>query len=402
VGRKLESELRQVVDAISAAVVVTKISDNALVFANRRAADLFDVPFDELRGELAPGSWVDREQRREVASRVEIADGEVTVERVRFRDREGAIHSLRVVVARAELEGEAVRIWTLCDEPLAQDSSTDRDTTLRAMVAMSSGPLLVERKRDGRIMLSNRDAASLLGRLENQLVGRNMQEIFAEPEKLAPIREALADGGHLEGVKAELETSAGERVTAVLRARNGRYADDDVFLWALAPVAGEGVESAKHQAAIRDPVTGLYNRVYFARVAHHEVERARRYGRTLCVAVLDVDWPGGTVSDEVLQAIADICLECVREVDVVARHERSELVALLPETPRAGAEKVVERMRQAVERAGSDGGLDGLNVSVGLSELLPEDDGLIDVMQRAEAALDHARDAGRNCVRVVS
>lgn len=399
-GRKLEAELRQVVDAIPAAVIVTRVADNALVFANRRAAELFDVPFDELRGELAPGAWIDREQRREVLSQVEVSDT-VVAEGLEIRCKEGKTHLLRLVVGRAQCEGEQVRVWSLFEAQGAQPAS-DRDTTLRSLVTMSSGPLLVERKHDGRIMLTNRDAATLFGRLENQLVGRNMAELFADEGARKRAYDGLAAEGQLEGLEAELESSVGEGVTAVLRARSGRYAGDDVFLWAIAPVAGEGAESAKHQAAIRDPVTGLYNRVYFSRVAHHEVERARRYGRTLCIAVLEIDWPGRSVTDEILQAIADICLECVREVDVVARHERSELVALLPETPRSGAEKVVERMRKAVEGAGRAGDLDGLNLSVGLSELLPEDDGLVDVMQRAEAALVHARDAGRNCVRVIS
>ena len=117
---------------------------------------------------------------------------------------------------------------------------------------------------------------------------------------------------------------------------------------------------------------------------------------------MELDWCGRMVPDEIVQVVADICAECVREVDVLARSAKLKFVALLPETPRSGGEKVVDRMRGAVEESGTSSGLDGLNLSIGLSELLPEDDGLVDVIQRAEGALDHARDAGRNCVRVIS
>src|SRR5262249_48039151 len=58
-----ESNLRALVDFSPVAMVLTRIADSKVLLANRRAAALFDVPLDAIRGRNAPQHWVDQVER---------------------------------------------------------------------------------------------------------------------------------------------------------------------------------------------------------------------------------------------------------------------------------------------------------------------------------------------------
>jgi diguanylate cyclase (GGDEF)-like protein/PAS domain S-box-containing protein len=93
------------------------------------------------------------------------------------------------------------------------------------------------------------------------------------------------------------------------------------------------------QQAIRDPLTGLYNRHYFNELVQKELERADRYAHPLSLMMVDVDGfravnnrLGHLKGDKVLRAVAQQLRHEVRSVDHVVRYGGDEFVILMPET----------------------------------------------------------------------
>src|SRR5213592_1724190 len=89
--------------------------------------------------------------------------------------------------------------------------------------------------------------------------------------------------------------------------------------------------------AMRDPLTGLYNRRQLEEGLHREVLRARRVGGTVGVMAIDVDHfkrvndtLGHEVGDRALRGIADELASCVREEDIACRAGGEEFVIILP------------------------------------------------------------------------
>ncbi len=104
--------------------------------------------------------------------------------------------------------------------------------------------------------------------------------------------------------------------------------------------------------ALRDPLTGLYNRRHFNEVFQQRFDEARRYGDTLCLAVIDVDnfkrtndLFGHTAGDAVLMTLAATVRADLRSSDTCARFGGDEFVVLMPQTRLPDARHVLERMQ---------------------------------------------------------
>ncbi|TMG73300.1 MAG: sensor domain-containing diguanylate cyclase, partial [Betaproteobacteria bacterium] len=159
--------------------------------------------------------------------------------------------------------------------------------------------------------------------------------------------------------------------------------------------------------AMRDPLTGLYNRRQLEESLHREILRARRGGASVGIMAIDVDHfkqvndtLGHEAGDCVLRKIADELASCVREEDVACRAGGEEFVIILPGTGkpalRSRAETVRRKIEQARIRAG-DGTLN-LTVSIGLASFPSYGDIGQSVLRAADVALYKAKAAGRNRV----
>lgn len=111
----------------------------------------------------------------------------------------------------------------------------------------------------------------------------------------------------------------------------------------------------EREMARTDDLTGVRNPRSFAEVADAELRRARRFGRPLTVAYLDLDdfktvndTLGHSAGDAVLRAAAQAMVRSLRGVDVVARLGGDEFGVLLPETDADLAGTVIQKVLQAV------------------------------------------------------
>ena len=167
--------------------------------------------------------------------------------------------------------------------------------------------------------------------------------------------------------------------------------------------------------AMKDALTGAWNRRKFIQSGEDLAKIPARYGNPLTLMMMDLDHfkkindsYGHGVGDIVLQNVAKLCLEAMRDVDIFARIGGEEFAALLPETGLEDAKILAERIRTTIEDQvwpikGSD-----LNctVSIGLACLPPDSDGepesLKALMSRADDALYTAKQTGRNRVVLAS
>jgi diguanylate cyclase (GGDEF)-like protein len=165
-------------------------------------------------------------------------------------------------------------------------------------------------------------------------------------------------------------------------------------------------------SATYEAMTGLYRREVILEQLQREVERARRYGRPLAVAMADLDHfksindrHGHLAGDTVLVRVAQVLTGTIRFSDAIGRYGGEEFLLLLPETELAGAVAVAEKIRRQVEglRVSVAAGIHvQLTLSLGVAALEPamarQEDAATALIALADTNLLRAKSLGRNRV----
>ncbi|OOC48486.1 diguanylate cyclase [Thioalkalivibrio versutus] len=159
----------------------------------------------------------------------------------------------------------------------------------------------------------------------------------------------------------------------------------------------------------KDSLTGLLKHASIKEAANREVLRARRIGRPVTLAMLDIDHfkvvndtYGHAVGDVVISSIATLLRQRLRQSDIIGRYGGGEFVAVLPECEAEHARRVLEDIRRnfASLDFGRKGERFGCTISIGMvcSADYPDQDGP-ELLVAADEALYKAKRGGRNQVQ---
>jgi len=157
----------------------------------------------------------------------------------------------------------------------------------------------------------------------------------------------------------------------------------------------------KEDSALRDELTGLFNRRYFNQELSREIERFRRFGHPFSLLMLDLDHfkdfndtHGHSAGDQALRDIARLLGDSARLYDRAVRYGGEEFAIILPQACQDEALAVAERIREAAQEHQIEFGqqlLGPLTVSIG-SATFPQDAlDMTELVCRADEALYAAK-----------
>jgi diguanylate cyclase (GGDEF)-like protein len=162
--------------------------------------------------------------------------------------------------------------------------------------------------------------------------------------------------------------------------------------------------------ALRDALTGLYNRGYLEESLAREASRARRSEKPFGVMMIDIDHFkrfndtfGHAAGDTVLRTVGQLLLSLARAEDIPCRYGGEEFVLVMSHASPITLRERAERLRLGVQRLAleSDGRSVGpITLSVGIAIFPDHGDSGLAVLQAADAAMYRAKAAGRNRVVV--
>ncbi len=166
-------------------------------------------------------------------------------------------------------------------------------------------------------------------------------------------------------------------------------------------------ETLRHQA-LRDPLTGLYNRRYMQDALERLAAVADRTRSSLSIIMVDLDHfkklndeHGHATGDAVLRDVASALIASLRSSDVACRYGGEELVVLLPDCSLSQAIEKAEAMRERIEILSSRYDA-SISASFGVAAIPETHRTPEDALKSADEALYQAKEAGRNRVVAAS
>lgn len=243
------------------------------------------------------------------------------------------------------------------------------------------------------------------------------------PERSALVRcargESNAATGYAEDDDAPIFEGRGWYAIATVRTNDGSvcallYADGSrertIAPWSvtalseLAAQAALTLENVRLRAelerlAMRDALTGLFNRRALTERLSIELARAKRTGEPLGFAMIDIDdfkkindSRGHAAGDEALLTFARTLSETVRATDIPARFAGDEFSLIMPNTDRVAATNVLDRFYTAIRAA-------GLSCSTGIAFMPTDGEEERPLFEAADGAVYISKRAGKNTYR---
>jgi len=181
-----------------------------------------------------------------------------------------------------------------------------------------------------------------------------------------------------------------------------------IYLNQAAPVieARQLMQSLK-ETAMRDPMTGLYNRRFLEDYIDSMLAGLIRQDATMGILMCDVDFfkkvndeYGHDIGDDVIKGLSNILAEAVRDADLAIRYGGEEFILLLPHTDEDGAMLLAERIRMELESFTFQTPMGPLKktLSVGVSMFPADGKGFWECVKYSDIALYKAKESGRNKV----
>lgn len=233
-----------------------------------------------------------------------------------------------------------------------------------------------------------------------ELVNRRRDgSVYREEQTITPVADASGKVTHFIAIKQDV-TSRHDDADALRQAHEELKAR-------IAQI--EDLNRSLHEQAIRDPLTGLFNRRYFEVTMEREAARLARESGTTCLVAVDLDHfkrindtHGHAAGDAVLRHVGRVLRSSVRASDIPCRFGGEEfVVALLGASLELGAARA-ESIRRALEQApiDADGTPIAVTASFGVAIHGAASPSLAASLDAADRALYEAKVAGRNCVKI--
>ena len=283
------------------------------------------------------------------------------------------------------------------------DVNENNENIIKMFNTMGNPLFLI--REDGEIVLINSKGKKIIGENFKEDEINNIKDVVKWLTfDISKIIDKIILEESVEDIEGRIKNSLGEEIFFTLSGVSGSYKGKGaLFITINDYTIQKKAEEQMKDIAIRDELTGLYNRRYLNMIIGDEIERAERYEIPLSIFILDLDffkkindlW-GHPVGDSVLKMTGEIISKSTRLSDFQFRIGGEEFLIIMPHTDFKGAKIAAEKLRIEIEKvihpvAGK------FTASLGVAER-KKGETYHQLYQNADAALYKAKETGRNRV----
>ncbi|GGY12701.1 sensor domain-containing diguanylate cyclase [Paludibacterium paludis] len=338
------------------------------------------------------------------------------------------------VAERRDAEDSARQANLWLERKVAERSRAlaESEARFRDLADTAPVPLAVSRFGDGSVLYVNQKAREMF-QVEDSPFSLCVEDFYVSRSARAQILERLDALEYLQDHEMELKDSLGRQFWAMVSCTLIRRDGEKQIIIGISDISSRKVREqslqmanralqahlveveSRHQGlrdqAMRDPLTGLFNRRFLDQVLPEHVSLCRFSGSQLAIVMIDVDhfktindtW-GHRGGDDVLATLGAYLSDQFRSSDLVCRYGGEEFVVVMPDTPpdmaQARAVELCEMLRTKTFYA--NGHPISITMSVGMAAFPLHGDDAGPLLLRADEALYQAKREGRDRVVVAS
>lgn len=283
---------------------------------------------------------------------------------------------------------------------------------LRAILDATPYPILILENTDHLPVLYANRATYALFHIDPGLAldDIHLQDGWVDATELTAFAQGVVQQGSVLARETLLKDADGRHFWGEISGNMLDYSGVDAVFVTLADISEQRrIRAEMERLATTDTLTGALNRRSFLDAVQRELRRSVRYRHPFALILLDIDHfkrindrYGHAFGDEVIRRFCEVARTCLREEDLLGRIGGEEFAAVLVSSEEGGGYLVAERIRKRWQEEAFDcqDARSNFTVSVGVAQLLSDQDSVEAVMERADRGLYDAKRAGRNCVIV--
>lgn len=317
---------------------------------------------------------------------------------------QGNIHWIRIESEPMVLpNGESVWngvVFDITEQKQAEEKLKESEERFKALHNASFGGIAIHDK--GVIIECNQGLSEISGYALEEIIGMDGLLLIA-PNFRELVRKNIAEG-YEKSYEAFGLRKNGEIFPIQLEGRNIPYKGKMIRAVEFRDISEKKkMEDELKELAIKDQLTGLFNRRKIDEVLVEESKQAERHHQDLAIIMADIDMfklvndqHGHQVGDQVLSMVTKILGSGIRKTDILGRWGGEEFMIICPDTDLTGATVLAEKLRKMVETHEFEA-VGRKTCSFGIAQLRKEE--TIDaLLLRSDMALYRAKERGRNRV----
>lgn len=301
-------------------------------------------------------------------------------------------------------------------QDITQQKLSDETINLYANVFRHSAEAIMITDRDNRIIAVNPALTALTGYAQEELLGEDPQILssgLTSQQTYDEMWQALREKGYWQGEMTERRKN-GETYpiwisASVIRNDEGELVN---YVASFTDITERRQwEEEIKRLAMTDPLTGLANRHQYRQQLERAVSLSKRLHQPFALLLIDLDkfkpvndTYGHPAGDIVLQHVAEVLLDCSRDIDTVARLGGDEFAIILAPTEShlhvdVPARRIIEQLSRPIDIGEHSV---TIGASIGISHYPDDSDDIEELQRQADRALYQAKQGGRSTYRSFS
>jgi diguanylate cyclase (GGDEF)-like protein/PAS domain S-box-containing protein len=411
-----ESEERFRKIAENSLVGINIIQDDILIYVNPKFAEIFGYTVEECLNTMQFQQLVYPEDLDVVQKNIRRRmSGEAQFVHYDFRGikKGGEIIHVEILGSSMQIKGRAAVMGSILDitaRKQLEEKLLKSEKRFRSFFEESKDAI-VNTDMDGNLLLVNPSGLALFGLTDSELDAVNFRDLYVEPAIARQFSAAIREKGHIRDFGIQLYGKGGKVMDCLMtvvtkQADDGSLIGYEGIIRDVSPY--KRLEKELRRLATTDSLTNINNRRNFLDLAQKEIARSIRYNHSFSMVMLDIDYfkkvndtYGHSVGDQVLIEFCKVCMQELRDDDIMGRLGGEEFAIALVECDTAEAVIVAERIRQAVASHTVITGKKEICITVSLGVVgIWKGCDLNSMIGRADKALYKAKEKGRNQIQI--